>query len=112
MGEVTRLVSMDEARGVWGEWGFIQHAIRLVPSELVLDIDSRLRLDHETDQTETQKEGRVCVFLLRLEECLCISRASTPHRRTATKRRMGWGNGGAIPRTTTLIVRFIEQWLP
>lgn len=115
VGEVTGLVSMDEARGGrggWGEWGCVQHAIRLVPSQLVLDIDSRLRLDHETDQTDAQKEGRVCVFLLRLEECLRVCRASTPHRRATTKRRVGWGNGGTVSRATSLIVRFMEQWLP
>lgn len=101
MGEVARLVSTNEGRV---ERGCIQHAIRLVPSELVLDIDSRLGLDHETDETDAQKEGRVCVFLLRLEECLGVCRASTPHRRAATERRVGWGYGGTVPRTTSLIV--------
>jgi hypothetical protein len=101
VGEVAELVSMDAARG---EWGCIQHAIRLVPSQVFLDIDSRLRLDHETDQTDSQKKGRVCVFLLRLKECLSIRRASTPHSRASTKRCMGWCNGRAVPRTTSLIV--------
>ena len=43
----------------------LQHAVRLLPLELMLDVDSSLRLHREADQAQGQKDGRVRVPLLR-----------------------------------------------
>lgn len=39
-----------------------QHTVRLVPSQFTLYMHSRLSLDGETDETQDQKHGRICVF--------------------------------------------------
>lgn len=58
---------------------YSQHTIRLIPSQLMLDINRRLSLHDETNQTQPQKERRVCVFLLGGQLGLGIW-AATPHR--------------------------------
>lgn len=39
-----------------------QHAVGLVPFQLVLDVDGGLSLDNETDQRYAEEEGSVVVF--------------------------------------------------
>lgn len=55
-----------------GAVGHVQHAIRLLPFELVLDIYGRLRLHSEADQTQGQQESSIRVLSPCLELCLCL----------------------------------------
>ena len=45
----------------------VQHAVRLLPLQLVLDVHGRLRLHREADQAQYQKDGRVRVLSARLQ---------------------------------------------
>lgn len=55
-----------------GAMGHVQHAIWLLPFELVLDVHSRLRLHGKADEAQGQQEGSIRVLSPCLELCLCL----------------------------------------
>ena len=66
----------------------LQHAVRLVPVQIVLDIHRRLCLYRESDQAQSQEPCRVCISLpIRILGPLCSILLPKPRRSPPAERR-------------------------